>query len=69
LCTLFSVARDRLKADAQHRAAAFGRELEHAVILRKFGCDASLPLDAASFQRAHHFLRTLWRTEKVGVVD
>jgi len=46
--------RDRLKADAQHGAAAFGRELEHAVVLRKFRGNAGLPLDAASLQRAHH---------------
>src|SRR5271163_2511073 len=62
-------ARDRLETDAQHRATAFGGEFEHAVVLRELGGDAGLPLDAAALQRAHDLLATLWRAEKVGVVD
>src|ERR1700691_3512905 len=62
-------ARDRFKSNTQHGTAAFGCKLEHAVVLRKFGSDTGLPLDTASLQRAHHLLRALRGTEKVGIVD
>src|SRR5581483_2760669 len=59
----------RLEPDAEQRAAAFRRKLEHAVVLRQFRGDARLPLDVASLERTHNLLRPLGRTEKVGVVD
>src|SRR5258708_14480057 len=61
--------RDRLEPDAEHRAAAFGREFEHAVILRKLGGNAGLPLDATSSQGTHDLLWALRRSEEIGIVD
>src|SRR5260370_35038911 len=60
---------DRLEPDAEHRAAAFGREFEHAVILRKLGGNAGLPLAATSSQGTHDLLWALRRSEEIGIVD
>src|SRR5258706_5531470 len=62
------LTRNRLESDAQHRAAALGREFEHAVILRKLGGNAGLPLDAAAPQGTHDLFRTLRRTETIGII-
>src|SRR5258708_19628080 len=61
--------RDGLEPDAEHRAAAFGREFEHAVILRKLGGNTGLPLDATSSQGTHDLLWALRRSEEIGIVD
>src|SRR5258708_13313479 len=61
--------RDRLEPDAEHRAAAFGREFEHAGILRKLGGNAGLPLDATSSQATHDLLWPPRRSEETCIVD
>src|ERR1700730_12735145 len=63
------LTRDRLETDAPHRTAALGGEFEHAVVLREFGGNTSLPLDAASPQGTHDLFRTLRRTKKIGIID
>ena len=45
--TLERAPRDGFKADAQHEAAAFRRQFQHAFVLRELGSDASLPSNAA----------------------
>src|SRR6267142_3633813 len=62
------LTRNRLESDAQHRAAALGCEFKHAVILREFGGNASLPLNTAPPQGTHNLFWTLRRTEKVGII-
>jgi hypothetical protein len=66
--TFQRLARNRFESDAQHRASAFGREFKHAVVLRKFGGNAGLPLNAAAPQGAHYLLGTFRRAEKIRIV-
>src|SRR5258708_33049663 len=68
LCTFQRLARNRFEPDAEHGAATFGCEFEHAVILRKLGGNTRLPSNAASLRRTHQLLRTLGGAEEVGVV-
>src|SRR5260370_30821435 len=62
------LTRNRLESDAQHRAAALGCEFEHAIILRKFGGNASLPLKAAPSQSTHDLFWPFRRAEKIGII-
>ena len=62
-------ARDRFEADAQHGAAARGRQLEHAVVLGELRGDARLPGDPPPLEGPHDLLGPLRRAEEVGVID
>src|ERR1700730_507587 len=62
-------ARNRLKADAKHGAAARGRQLEHAVVLGELRGHSSLPLDSAALKGAHDLLWPVRRTEEIRVID
>src|ERR1700756_4624500 len=62
------VARYRFESDAQHRAAALGGKLEHAVIIRKLGGNAGLPSNAAPLQGSHNLFWTFGGTKEVGII-